>query len=90
MVRCLDIIEDFLRLKGYLYERIDGNVRGSLRQEAIDRFSKPSECGREGGGGGGREGGRGGGREGGREEEEGGREVEEGGSRARNNLSFSE
>lgn len=43
MVRCLDILEDFLRLKGYFYERIDGNVRGSLRQEAIDRFSKPSE-----------------------------------------------
>ena len=67
MVRCLDIIEDFLRLKGYLYERIDGNVRGSLRQEAIDRFSKPSECGRgrwrEGGRDrGGREGERGGGR----------------------------
>ena len=45
MVRCLDILEDFLRLKGYFYERIDGNVRGSLRQEAIDRFSKPSEFG---------------------------------------------
>ncbi len=43
MVRCLDILEDFLRLRGYFYERIDGNVRGSLRQEAIDRFSKPSE-----------------------------------------------
>jgi len=43
MVRCLDILEDFLRLKGYFYERIDGNVRGIHRQEAIDRFSKPSE-----------------------------------------------
>lgn len=43
MVRCLDILEDFLRLKGYFYERIDGNVRGILRQEAIDRFSKPSK-----------------------------------------------
>ena len=45
MVRCLDILEDFLRLKGYFYERIDGNVRGIHRQEAIDRFSKPSERG---------------------------------------------
>lgn len=25
----------------YLYERIDGGVRGTLRQAAIDRFSKP-------------------------------------------------
>ena len=25
----------------YLYERIDGQVRGTLRQAAIDRFSKP-------------------------------------------------
>ncbi|CAI8021600.1 Chromodomain-helicase-DNA-binding protein 7 [Geodia barretti] len=41
MVRCLDILEDYLRIKGYLYERIDGQVRGTLRQEAIDRFSKP-------------------------------------------------
>ncbi len=30
-------------MRGYLYERIDGNVRGTLRQTAIDRFSKPSE-----------------------------------------------
>ena len=25
----------------YLYERIDGRVHGNLRQEAIDRFSRP-------------------------------------------------
>jgi len=25
----------------YLYERIDGRIRGSVRQEAIDRFSRP-------------------------------------------------
>jgi hypothetical protein len=24
-----------------LYERLDGRIRGNLRQEAIDRFSKP-------------------------------------------------
>ena len=41
MVRCLDILEDYLRLKRYLYERIDGQVTGILRQGAIDRFSKP-------------------------------------------------
>ncbi|XP_075953358.1 chromodomain-helicase-DNA-binding protein 8 isoform X1 [Anarhichas minor] len=41
MVRCLDILEDYLINKRYLYERIDGRVRGNLRQAAIDRFSKP-------------------------------------------------
>uniref|UniRef100_A0A671Y0R1 Chromodomain helicase DNA binding protein 8 n=1 Tax=Sparus aurata TaxID=8175 RepID=A0A671Y0R1_SPAAU len=41
MVRCLDILEDYLINKRYLFERIDGRVRGNLRQAAIDRFSKP-------------------------------------------------
>ncbi|XP_050675614.1 chromodomain-helicase-DNA-binding protein 7-like [Leptidea sinapis] len=41
MVRCLDILEDYLVFRKYPYERIDGRIRGNLRQEAIDRFSKP-------------------------------------------------
>ncbi|KAJ6220331.1 hypothetical protein RDWZM_006143 [Blomia tropicalis] len=41
MVRCLDILEDYLCQKRYPYERIDGRVRGNLRQAAIDRYSKP-------------------------------------------------
>lgn len=41
MTRCLDILEDFVNSKEYNYERIDGSVRGELRQAAIDRFSKP-------------------------------------------------
>ncbi|ESO06310.1 hypothetical protein HELRODRAFT_149039, partial [Helobdella robusta] len=41
MIRVLDVIEDYLIHKKYLYERIDGRIRGSLRQEAIDRFCKP-------------------------------------------------
>uniref|UniRef100_A0AAY4EVT2 DNA helicase n=1 Tax=Denticeps clupeoides TaxID=299321 RepID=A0AAY4EVT2_9TELE len=40
MVRCLDILEDYLIQKRYTYERIDGRVRGNLRQAAIDRFCK--------------------------------------------------
>ncbi|CAJ0568749.1 unnamed protein product, partial [Mesorhabditis spiculigera] len=40
MVKVLDLIEEFVSNHGYLYERIDGNVRGDLRQAAIDRFSK--------------------------------------------------
>ncbi|TYZ64026.1 hypothetical protein PybrP1_003545 [[Pythium] brassicae (nom. inval.)] len=41
MVRVLDIIEDYLRYMGYLYERLDGNIRGNDRQAAVDRFVKP-------------------------------------------------
>lgn len=41
MVRVLDIIEDYLRYVGHLYERLDGNIRGNDRQAAVDRFVKP-------------------------------------------------
>jgi chromodomain-helicase-DNA-binding protein 7 len=41
MIRVLDIIEDYLVLKRFSYERIDGRIRGEQRQEAIDRYSKP-------------------------------------------------
>jgi SNF2 family DNA or RNA helicase len=41
MVRVLDIIEDYLRYCGYLFERLDGNIRGNDRQAAVDRFVKP-------------------------------------------------
>lgn len=41
MIRVLDIIEDYLINRKYIYERIDGRIRGNQRQEAIDRFSKP-------------------------------------------------
>ncbi|KAK9764864.1 hypothetical protein K7432_007289 [Basidiobolus ranarum] len=39
MTRCLDILADYLRARDYGFERIDGSVRGELRQAAIDRFS---------------------------------------------------
>jgi len=41
MTKMLDILEDFLEGEGYKYERIDGTITGSLRQEAIDRFNAP-------------------------------------------------
>lgn len=41
MTKMLDILEDFLDGSGYKYERIDGGITGSLRQEAIDRFNAP-------------------------------------------------
>lgn len=39
MVRVLDIIEDYLVLKGYPNERIDGSKSDKERQAAIDRFN---------------------------------------------------
>ena len=41
MVKLLDIIEDYLIYRKYPYERLDGRIRGNLRQAAIDRFCKP-------------------------------------------------
>ena len=41
MTQMLDILEDFLDAEGYKFERIDGSITGSIRQEAIDRFNAP-------------------------------------------------
>jgi SNF2 family DNA or RNA helicase len=42
MTKVLDILEDFLENEGYKYERIDGAITGSVRQESIDRFNGKS------------------------------------------------
>ena len=42
MVRMLDIIQDYLTMKGYAFERIDGGIKMGDRQAAIDRFSAPN------------------------------------------------
>ena len=41
MVKMLDILEDYLIRRKYPFERIDGRIRGNLRQAAIDRFCRP-------------------------------------------------
>ena len=41
MVKMLDILEDYLIRKKYPFERIDGSIRGNLRQAAIDRYCRP-------------------------------------------------
>uniref|UniRef100_A0A7S3AJF1 Helicase C-terminal domain-containing protein n=1 Tax=Haptolina ericina TaxID=156174 RepID=A0A7S3AJF1_9EUKA len=41
MVKMLDMLSDYLRERRYSHERLDGTVRGDLRQAAIDRFCKP-------------------------------------------------
>ena len=39
MTKLLDILEDFLENEGYKFERIDGSITGTQRQDAIDRFN---------------------------------------------------
>ena len=39
MTRVLDILGDYMDLRGYPCERLDGSVHGDERQKAIDRFS---------------------------------------------------
>merc|ERR1719268_17716 len=39
MTKMLDLLEDFCEGSGYKYERIDGAITGTVRQDAIDRFN---------------------------------------------------
>jgi len=41
MVRVLDLLETYMKFKGHLFERLDGQVRRNERQASIDRFCKP-------------------------------------------------
>ena len=41
MTRVLDIMEDYLRLVGYEYCRIDGNTDGEKRDSQMEEFNKP-------------------------------------------------
>jgi chromodomain-helicase-DNA-binding protein 1 len=41
MVHMLDIIADFLTLKNYTYQRLDGTIAPGPRRAAIDHFNKP-------------------------------------------------
>ena len=43
----LDIIEDYLHLRDFKWERIDGSITGMKRQAAIDRFQSKDNSGRE-------------------------------------------
>ena len=39
MTKMLDILEDFLEHLKFQFERIDGSITGSERQQSIDRFN---------------------------------------------------
>ncbi|KAF6176679.1 hypothetical protein GIB67_034541 [Kingdonia uniflora] len=41
MTRLLDILEDYLMFRGYLYCRIDGNTGGEDRDASIEAFNQP-------------------------------------------------
>ncbi len=41
MTKVLDVLEDYIKFRGFGYERIDGNVKSADRQTSIDRFSRP-------------------------------------------------
>lgn len=42
MTRVLDILEDFMVMRGYKYCRIDGNTTYEDREESIDTFNEPN------------------------------------------------
>ncbi|KAK2151763.1 hypothetical protein LSH36_352g00014 [Paralvinella palmiformis] len=39
MVRMLDIVADYLQLRRFNYQRLDGSIRGELRKQAMDHFN---------------------------------------------------
>jgi hypothetical protein len=41
MVRVLDIISDYLRLRGYPHQRLDGSTPAAQRQTAMEAFNRP-------------------------------------------------
>ena len=41
MVRMLDILSDYMGLRGYLHQRLDGMVSSETRKKSIDHFNSP-------------------------------------------------
>ncbi|XP_036417558.1 chromodomain-helicase-DNA-binding protein 2 isoform X2 [Colossoma macropomum] len=39
MVRMLDILADYLAMKHYQFQRLDGSIKGELRKQALDHFN---------------------------------------------------
>ncbi|KAL4402912.1 ATP-dependent DNA helicase Hrp3 [Malassezia pachydermatis] len=42
MVRMLDILSDYLSLRGYVHQRLDGTVSSETRKRAIEHFNAPN------------------------------------------------
>lgn len=41
MVRMLDILQDYCRMRNFPFQRLDGNVANEARQRAVDHFNAP-------------------------------------------------
>ncbi|KNC85805.1 hypothetical protein SARC_02030 [Sphaeroforma arctica JP610] len=41
MVRMLDIISEYLRLRGFIFQRLDGCTKNEQRKQAMDHFNAP-------------------------------------------------
>lgn len=41
MVRMLDILSDYCRMRGFPYQRLDGSMPNDLRQRAVDHYNAP-------------------------------------------------
>ena len=39
MVRMLDLLADYLQLRHFPFQRLDGGMRGDLRRQALDHFN---------------------------------------------------
>ncbi|XP_063932327.1 chromodomain-helicase-DNA-binding protein 1-like isoform X2 [Zophobas morio] len=42
MVRMLDILADYLTLRGFTFQRLDGCIRNEQRERALDHFNRPN------------------------------------------------
>ncbi|KAG9088716.1 hypothetical protein FS749_001947 [Ceratobasidium sp. UAMH 11750] len=42
MVRLLDILSDYMSLRGYLHQRLDGTVPSDVRKRSIEHFNSPN------------------------------------------------
>ncbi|KAF8112794.1 hypothetical protein N665_0061s0003 [Sinapis alba] len=42
MVRMLDILAEYLSLRGFKFQRLDGSTKAELRQQAMDHFNAPA------------------------------------------------
>lgn len=41
MVRVLDIISDYMRLRGFTHQRLDGSTPAAARHAAMEHFNRP-------------------------------------------------
>lgn len=41
MVRMLDIVAEYLSLRGFQFQRLDGSTKAELRQQAMEHFNAP-------------------------------------------------